>query len=122
MNNSGKKHVYAPVTLFDHGKPIKGPKGWVALTDKALKSHLSNQDKEFIGLYPMFEDNTCKFVVIDIDKENWQKICTIIRKICFEHSIPFLVEISQSGNGCHIWIFFKTRIKARKARNLADKI
>lgn len=122
FNKNLQKDMYAPVTQFKNGQPIKGQKGWIPLTDEALISHLDNQKREFIGLYPMYEDSTCKFVVIDIDKQNWQEICNAIRSVCTEHDIPILVEISQSGKGCHMWIFFDGQIKANKARKLADEI
>lgn len=121
-NKKVQKEVYAPATHFKNGRPVKGAEGWIPLTDEKIKEHLNNQSDEFLGFYPMYADNTCKFVVIDIDKQNWHQICTVIRSVCSRYKVPLLVEVSQSGNGCHIWIFFKVRIKAAKARKLADQI
>ena len=36
--------------------------------------------------------------------------------------IDSLVEISQSGNGAHVWMFFEEPIKAKKARKIGDYI
>ncbi len=120
FNKKQQKDVYFPVTHFKNHRPLKGKEGWIPLSDPDIRSHL--EGRQFIGLYPMYEDNTCKFVVIDIDKQNWQDICSAINQVCSNYAIPVLMEVSQSGNGCHIWIFFSTKIKAQKARKLADNI
>ncbi|MBO8124819.1 TOTE conflict system archaeo-eukaryotic primase domain-containing protein, partial [Klebsiella pneumoniae] len=39
-------------------------------------------------------------------------------KACQEFDIPHAIEISRSGNGAHLWIFFETNIPANQARAL----
>lgn len=41
---------------------------------------------------------------------------------CAELNIPAALEISRSGNGAHIWIFFADRVAARDARRLGTVI
>lgn len=48
----------------------------------------------------------------------WRADTTAIMLSCQEFSIPAAVEISRSGNGAHIWIFFSTSVPAVAARRL----
>ena len=40
--------------------------------------------------------------------------------MCLKNNITPLIELSQSGNGIHFWIFFEEAIETKKARRLAD--
>ncbi|MDD4402423.1 MAG: DEAD/DEAH box helicase family protein [Desulfitobacteriaceae bacterium] len=53
---------------------------------------------------------------MDFDDEGWQKDVRALRDICIVKDIPFAVERSQSGNGGHVWFFFKDQISAATAR------
>ena len=39
-------------------------------------------------------------------------------KACHNFEIPHAIEISRSGNGAHLWIFFSEKVPAREARFL----
>ena len=41
---------------------------------------------------------------------------------CTEHGVPAAIEISRSGNGAHVWVFFAGRVPARDARRLGTAI
>lgn len=122
FNKRHGKYFYSPVVPFKDNRPLLDH--WIALTDEALREHLSG--KEFLGFYPMFPDNTTKYLVLDVDGHHegnhWKAITNSIHTVCDQHRIPTLIELSQSGNGCHIWIFFSERIDASKARQLGDKL
>ena len=45
-----------------------------------------------------------------------------LRKSCHELGVPVAMEISRSGNGAHIWIFFSGRVPARDARRLGTAL
>lgn len=67
--------------------------------------------KNSYGIYPLLEDNTCYFVVLDFDNKNYEfeetkKAIQTLIKVCLKHNITPLLELSQSGNGIHFWIFF----------------
>ncbi len=123
FNKKADKDVYAPDVPFDRrGRPMKNH--WLPITNEVLKVHLTGE--KFIGFYPMYPNNTTKFLVLDIDGhhqgDHWQAITLSIKKVCHQHQIPILVELSQSGNGCHIWVFFTNPISANRARKLGDGI
>ncbi|MCF6301394.1 MAG: DEAD/DEAH box helicase, partial [Proteobacteria bacterium] len=52
------------------------------------------------------------------DKSDWQEAVKAISQICFQYNIPHAIEISRSGNGAHLWIFFSEAVRAKKARLL----
>ena len=85
---------------------------------------------DVIGVYPLFPNNTCRFLVFDFDNhekdsyknddanENdlWKSEVDALRRICEINGIDALTERSRSGRGAHIWIFFKSAIPAILAR------
>ena len=93
---------------------------WKSLNDQALYAHLTG--KNFIGVYPLLQNEHCYFLAIDFDKEHWQKDVTAFVKVCDEYQVPRLVERSQSGNGAHVWICFGEPISASMARNLGTAL
>ncbi len=55
-------------------------RSFIKLDRNAVRSHLEGKDplgQDVIGVYPLLPDNTTHFVVIDFDKEDWQKDCPI---------------------------------------------
>lgn len=86
------------------------------LDTQALFSHLSG--KAIVGLYPLLPDNTCYFLAADFDKQGWQQSVKAMASACEFFDLPYAIEISQSGNGAHLWIFFETAISAIKARKI----
>jgi len=115
---------YAPVCLneWQPGICIK-PKGkcadcsqknYAALDEQVIDDHL--RGNKVIGIYPMYLDETCYFLAIDFDDEEWPEDITVLRELCKEYDIPVAVERSRSGNGCHAWFFFEDPIPAALAR------
>jgi len=86
------------------------------LNNHAIYGHLSGKD--VIGLYPLLQDNTCHLLAIDFDKTDWEDTVRAMALACKEFNIPHAIEISRSGNGGHIWIFFSDPVSARDARLL----
>ena len=108
--------------------PFKLP---VALTDNHIYNHLAGRDefcRDVIGLYPLIEGNLCKFLVMDFDAHatknhpTWKDDILAVHKTFSDFGINSYIEISRSGNGGHLWIFFDEIISARLARNLGTAI
>ena len=86
------------------------------LNDQVIYRHLARQ--QVVGLYPLLQDNTCYLLAADFDKGNCQDEVIAMSRACTEYGIPHAVEISRSGNGAHIWIFFDDKVPANEARLL----
>ena len=86
--------------------------------------------KDVIGVYPLFSDGTCRFLVFDFDNhekdaekkdfantdDTWIEEVEAMRDICSLNGIEPLIERSRSGKGAHIWIFFDKPISAAVVR------
>lgn len=99
---------------------------FLPVSDDVIRWHLSGKDPKgqpFVaGVYPMLLDETCWFLAIDLDKENWRQDVQAIVDSCDRMGIPVAVERSRSGNGAHVWLFFEESVPARLARNLGAHI
>ncbi|MFC3900086.1 TOTE conflict system archaeo-eukaryotic primase domain-containing protein [Aliicoccus persicus] len=96
------------------------------MTDEVIFNHLrgvNSYNKEVLyGLYPIVDQDKTYLLAFDFDKKEWKKEIKIISKVLNELSLDYIIEISQSGNGSHIWIFFADKILAKKARSLGNII
>lgn len=88
----------------------------IAMSDYHIRSHLKGNLT--MGMYAIMSDDTCYFLAVDFDKENWRSDAAEFMKSCRELGVPAALEISRSGNGAHVWIFFADRILAKIARRL----
>lgn len=86
------------------------------ITDQVLYAHLSG--KCTIGVYPLLSDDTCYFLAADFDDDSWQEDSKAFMQSCQEFNVPAYLEISRSGKGAHVWIFFLEAVSAREARRL----
>lgn len=86
------------------------------LDEQAIYDHLAG--KLIVGLYPLLPDNTCHLLAADFDKSDWQETVKATSQACLQYNIPHAVEISRSGNGAHLWIFFSEPVPAKEARLL----
>ncbi len=86
------------------------------VTDEVIYRHLAG--KQTIGIYPLLADDRCWFLAVDFDKEHWQDDAKGFIQSCQALDVPASVEISRSGNGAHVWIFFSKPVPAREARQL----
>ena len=71
-----------------------------------------------VGVYPLLEDDTCHFLAVDFDEAEWQQDARAFMQSCAELGVPAALEISRSGRGAHVWVFFAGRLSARDARRL----
>jgi superfamily II DNA or RNA helicase/very-short-patch-repair endonuclease len=70
----------------------------------------------------MLQDETCFFLAVDFDDENWQQDAAAFLETCRRLEVPAVLERSRSGNGGHVWFFFEEAIPASLARKLGSHI
>lgn len=86
----------------------------------AVYDHLSG--KHVAGLYPLLPDSSCYLLAVDFDKDDWRADVRALAQACRGEGIPYLVEVSRSGAGAHLWIFFSEAVSAGSARALGFKL
>jgi superfamily II DNA or RNA helicase len=84
------------------------------LTDRVVGGHLVGDG--FIGLYPLLRDNTCHFVAADFDGPAAMLDALAYVKAARANGVPAGLELSQSGRGAHVWVFFTEKVPASTAR------
>ncbi len=109
------------------------------LEKQQIMAHLKGDAEDatdVIGVYPLLEDGTCRFIVFDFDNhekdaekrdfanvdETWRGEVDALREICEINGIDPLVERSRSGRGAHLWIFFQKKIEAKLARKFGNAL
>lgn len=90
------------------------------VTDQVVYEHLTGDHT--LGVYPLLSDDTCYFLAVDFDEAKWREDALAFVQSCRELSIPAALEISRSGKGAHVWIFFAEPVPAREARQLGSAL
>lgn len=120
------KSGWSPATRsgFYDAKRVR-PEDYMPLTRQAVVRHLSGargaapsdtRKPLHIGLYPLRRDDTCCVLACDFDNEDWQTAAPAYVDECAVAGIDSLTEISSSGTGAHVWIFFDSAVPAAMAR------
>ncbi len=60
-----------------------------------LYNHLYGE--QAIGVYPLLADNSCNFMAVDFDEEDWKEDPLAFVQSCFELGVPAALEISRSA-------------------------
>src|SRR3989338_3215568 len=130
VNNRTGKRGYSPVCKNEWVRSLcRKPaikcsecpsQQFLPFDEVAIRQHL--EGRQVIGVYPMFKNESCYFLAIDFDKENWLEDIRAIMATCREEGIPAAVERSRSGSGGHIWIFFSEEVPAILARKLGSSL
>lgn len=126
-----------------NGSKIKcqdcGRQAYKKLGIEQIMAHLKGEASDasdVIGVYPLLQDDTCRFLVFDFDNHEkgaekndfansddiWKEEVDSLRKICELNGIDALVERSRSGRGAHLWIFFQNRIAASLVRKFGNAL
>lgn len=75
-----------------------------------MYTHLSGKDphgRDVVGIYPIFADETCRFLAVDFDEEDFRANAVAFYRAC-------------SGQGAHVWIFSQKNIPAALARKMGS--
>ena len=137
VNSKTGKSGYAPV-CSNEWKPgvCEKPRikctdcqyrSFLPVNDQVISNHLAgvdnhrNQSADFvIGIYPLMIDDRCWFLAVDFDKASWQLDVSAFVATCTENAVPYSIEISRSGKGAHVWLFFSQPVFAIEARKLGS--
>ena len=92
----------------------------IPLSDSVIYDHLAGEHT--VGVYPLLEDDTCHFLAVDFDEAEWRDDARAFIQSCEELGVPAALEISRSGKGAHVWVFFAGKVSARDARRLGTAI
>lgn len=92
----------------------------IPLSDAVIYKHLAGDHT--VGVYPLLEDDSCYFLAVDFDEAEWRDDAQAFMQSCAELGVPAALEISRSGQGAHVWVFFADRVAARDARRLGTAI
>lgn len=93
------------------------------LTDAVIERHLRGDEPGFhAGLYPLGLDERCRLLVCDFDDGGWREDVASYVAACRRAEIDTLAEISRSGNGAHVWMFFDDFVSAASARALGASL
>jgi superfamily II DNA or RNA helicase len=93
---------------------------YLPLTPDVVAQHLRGE--VHLGLYPLGDDDTCWWVAADFDKEAAMLDALAYMKAARAHDVPAALEVSQSGRGAHVWVFFAQATSAATARSIATSL
>ncbi len=108
--------AYNAAPQADKQRVDRETKKYFQLDDEAVRAHL--QGKLTIGIYPLLLDESCWFLAADFDKASWRDDTVAFLKTCHKYGVPAYLEVSRSGNGGHVWIFFEQNVPGSVARRL----
>jgi hypothetical protein len=87
--------------------------------------HLSGHDNRgrdfMMGVNAILQDETCFFLAVDFDDEEWQPDAAAFMETCRKLDVPFAPERSRSGGGGQVWFLFEEAIPATLARKLGSR-
>lgn len=102
---------------------------YLAFDERVVDAHLrgnlgfKSQTREFhAGIYPMLEGDSCRLLVCDFDDADWRRDAATYATACKKVGLDVLTEISRSGEGAHVWMFFETALPAAIARAAGNSL
>jgi hypothetical protein len=88
------------------------------LTNAVVEAHLTGE--AHVGLHPMLSDNTCQWLAADFDGPSALLDALSYLKAARAVGTPASLEVSRSGIGAHVWVFFTGPVAAATARILGS--
>lgn len=121
---AGRTSAYAIKTLRKDGSKVFVPhrdrEGHdLSFTQDVCWSHLIG--KKSVGGYPLDEDDKVIWAAVDFDGKRgdvFKDSLTVKKTLAEKAGIISWREISQSGKGIHLWIFFDDKIQAKIVRHV----
>jgi superfamily II DNA or RNA helicase len=91
---------------------------YLRLTDRVVEAHLKGE--VHLGLYPLLTGDTCHWLAADFDGPSAMLDALAYLKAARAVGVPAALEVSRSGIGAHVWIFFTGPVPAATARALGS--
>ncbi|MHA3724413.1 TOTE conflict system archaeo-eukaryotic primase domain-containing protein [Leucobacter sp. HY1910] len=112
------KSGWSPAIRYGSDYRNPRPSDYLPLTASVLERHLRRDpDIEWhAGLYPLLENDQCRLLACDFDDGDWRRDAAAYAAACKEAGFDVLAEISRSGEGAHVWMFFDSAVPAATAR------
>ncbi len=89
---------------------------YLRLTDQVVQAHLKGEIH--LGLYPLLVGDDCRWLAADFDGSSAMLDALAYLKAARAIGVPAALEVSRSGIGAHVWIFFTGPVPAATARAL----
>ncbi|WP_405072114.1 DEAD/DEAH box helicase [Kribbella sp. NBC_01510] len=89
---------------------------YLPLSTAVITAHLSGQ--KHIGLYPLLDGDSCCWLAADFDGQAAMLDALAYVKAARSSGVPAALEVSRSGVGAHVWIFFAVPVPAETARRM----
>ncbi|CAM3258813.1 DEAD/DEAH box helicase [Corynebacterium gottingense] len=112
---NGDKKGWSPASYgrYDRNNPNLKP-----LTPKVLEQHLRRDNDLHVGLYPLCKGDTCFLLACDFDDADFRTAARAYAATCRKFGLDPLIELSRSGTGAHVWLFFSEPVPASLARTV----
>lgn len=91
---------------------------YLPLTEQVLTAHLTGDIH--LGLYPLLDGDRCWWLAADFDGDAAMLDALAYLKAARAAGAPGALEVSRSGVGAHVWIFFTAAVPAETARRLGS--
>lgn len=89
---------------------------YLPVTDAVVTAHLRGESH--LGLYPLLAGDQCWWLAADFDGSSALLDALTYLKAARAVGAPAALEVSRSGIGAHVWIFFAAPVPAVTARVL----
>ncbi|WP_233496017.1 hypothetical protein [Geodermatophilus sp. TF02-6] len=91
---------------------------YLPLSGEVIHAHLSG--KLEIGLYPLLDGDRCWWLAADFDGPAALLDALAYLKAASVAGAPAALEVSRSGLGAHVWLFFTAPVPAATARQVGS--
>jgi superfamily II DNA or RNA helicase len=110
------KSGWVPAVEGGWRRQHRGPRTYLPLTDDVLAAHLTGEIHA--GLYPLMPGDGCRLLVADFDGSAALLDALAYLKAARAADVPATLELSRSGTGAHVWVFFTGVVAAATARRI----
>src|SRR5580698_4851435 len=93
-------------------------RNYLPLTAGVLAAHLKGD--AHVGLYPLLDGDRCWWMAADFDGQDALVDALMYVKAGRAFQVPVALEVSRSGIGAHVWVFFTAAVPAETARRLGS--